>query len=85
MILLSILSIAVVALIAYNVYESSKLQSELIVKNAIIAALQTQVEALFKAKAELIQQLKAASKEVQPKEKTASFSKKKAATKPVKV
>lgn len=80
-----ILSIAVVALIAYNVYESNKLQSELIVKNAIIAALQAQVEALLLAKAELIQELKNASKEVLPVEKPASFSKKKATAKPAKV
>jgi hypothetical protein len=80
-----ILSIAVVALIAYNVYESSKLQSELIVKNAIIAALQSQTEALLIAKAELIQQLNATSKEVTQKEKPAVFSKKKAPAKPAKV
>ena len=83
--ILSILSIAVIALIAYIVYESNKLQSELIVKNAIIAALQTQVEALFKAKAELIQQLNAASKKALPVEKPAISSKKKASTKPAKV
>jgi hypothetical protein len=80
-----ILSVAVVALIAYNVYSANKVQSELIIKNAIIASLQTQVEALFKAKAELIQQLNAASKEVLPVEKPAIFSKKKASAKPAKV
>jgi hypothetical protein len=80
-----ILSVAVVALIAYNVYLANKVQSELIIKNAIIASLQTQVEALFKAKAELIQQLNAATKEVLPKENPAIFSKKKASAKPAKV
>ena len=85
MILESILSITVVALIAYNLYESNKLRSELIIKNAIIASLQAQVEALLIAKADLIHQLKESSKEVLPVEKPASFSKKKTSTKPVKV
>ena len=80
-----IVGIAAVAFIAYNVYTSNKLQTELVEKKAIIASLQSQTEALLIAKAELIQQLNATSKEVTQKEKPAVFSKKKALAKPAKV
>jgi len=83
--ILSILSIATVAFIVYNLYTIHQLKAEIIIKNAIIASLQNQVEALLIAKAELIQKLNEASKEVLPVEKPAIFSKKKASTKPAKV
>jgi hypothetical protein len=83
--ILLILSIAAVAFIAYNLYTAHQLKAEIIIKNAIIASLQNQVEALLIAKADLIQQLNATSKEVTQKEKPAIFSKKKASAKPAKV
>jgi len=83
--ILLILSIAAVAFIAYNLYTAHQLKAEIIIKNAIIASLQNQVEALLIAKAELIQKLNATSKEVTQKEKPAIFSKKKASAKPAKV
>jgi uncharacterized protein YoxC len=72
-----ILGIAAVAFITYNVYTTNKLQTELVEKNAIIAALQAQVESLLAAKSRLLKSLEATSKQ----EKPAIFSKKKASAK----
>jgi hypothetical protein len=85
--ILLILSISAVAFIAYNLYTAHQLKAEIIIKNSIIAALQTQVEVVLTAKAELIRQLNSTSKAVvqTETEKPAIFSKKKASAKPAKV
>lgn len=80
-----ILGITAVAFIAYNVYTTNKLRTELAEKNAIISVLQAQVESLLAAKTRLLKSLEASTKETSKQEKPAIFSKKKAPAKPAKV